>query len=111
MVSTDATAAERELTLTPEQALQLAIERHRAGELDDAETLYRVLLERWPDHADVLNHMGVLQHQRGDHARALARKTDDATHTGPGAGRRQSASVPSSSDQGCCSPQTGPGSR
>jgi len=72
MVSTDATAAERELTLTPEQALQLAIERHRAGELDDAETLYRVLLERWPDHADVLNHMGVLQHQRGDHPRALA---------------------------------------
>ena len=42
---------------------------------------------------------------------ALARKTDDATHTGPGAGRRQSASVPSSSDHGCCSPQTGPGSR
>ena len=64
--------AERELMLTPEQALQLAIERHRAGELDDAELLYTTLLERWPDHADVLNHLGVLRHQRGDFAQALA---------------------------------------
>ena len=75
MASTDApevaAAVERELTLTPEQALQLAIDRHAAGELDDAEVIYRVLLDRWPDHADVLNHMGVLKHQRGDHPCAL----------------------------------------
>ena len=63
---------ERELTLTPGQALQLAIDRHGAGELDDAEMLYTVLLERWPDHADVLNHLGVLRHQRGDPQGALA---------------------------------------
>jgi predicted TPR repeat methyltransferase len=64
--------SDRELTLTPEQALQLAIERHRLGQLDDAEAIYAVLLERWPDHADVLNHMGVLRQQRGLHDEALA---------------------------------------
>jgi len=65
-------AAERELSLTPEQALALAIERHQLDQLDDAEMIYAALLERWPDHPDVLNYMGVLQHQRGEDAAALA---------------------------------------
>jgi predicted TPR repeat methyltransferase len=64
-------ATEREVSLTPEEALALAIERHKLGQLDEAEVVYKVLLERWPDHPDVLNHMGVLQHQRGEHAAAL----------------------------------------
>ena len=64
-------ATEREVSLTPDEALALAIERHKLGQLDDAEVIYKVLLERWPDHPDVLNHMGVLQHQRGEHAAAL----------------------------------------
>jgi predicted TPR repeat methyltransferase len=68
----DGTTVEREVTLTPEEALALAIERHRLEQLDDAEVIYKVLLERWPDHPDVLNHMGILQHQRGEHATALA---------------------------------------
>jgi len=71
-VTGDPAAAERELSLTPEQALLLAIERHRLDELDDAEMIYAALLERFPDHPDVLNHMGVLQHQRGENAAALA---------------------------------------
>ena len=58
-------AAERELSLTPEQALALAIERHQLDQLDDAEMIYAALLERWPDHPDALNYMGVLKHQRG----------------------------------------------
>jgi Flp pilus assembly protein TadD len=65
-------AAERELSLTPEQALALAIERHKLEQLADAEVIYKVLLERWPDHPDVLNHMGIPQHQRGEHETALA---------------------------------------
>ncbi len=71
-VTGDPAAAERELSLTPEQALLLAIERHRLDELDDAEMIYAALLERFPDHPDVLSHMGVLQHQRGESAAALA---------------------------------------
>ena len=65
-------AAERELRLTPEQALAPAIERHQLDQLDDAEMIYAALLERWPDHPDALNYMGVLQHQRGEDAAALA---------------------------------------
>jgi predicted TPR repeat methyltransferase len=34
--------------------------------------IYAALLERWPDHPDALNYMGVLQHQRGEDAAALA---------------------------------------
>ena len=64
-------AAERELSLTPEQALALAIERHQLDQLDDAEMIYAALLERWPDHPDALNYMGVLKHQRGEDAVAL----------------------------------------
>src|SRR5450631_4143881 len=85
MASTDAPdvapPVERELTLTPDQALELAIARHSDGELDDAEMIYKVLLERWPDHAGVLNHMGVLQHQRGDHQRALGLMRRALEHT------------------------------
>ena len=55
----NAEARERELDLTPEEALARAIERHKLEQLDDAEVIYKVLLERWPDHPDVLNHMGI----------------------------------------------------
>lgn len=67
-----AASAEREVQLSPEQALQLAIERHRAGQLDEAEMVYQALLDRWPEHPELLNHMGMLQCQRDNHPRALA---------------------------------------
>jgi predicted TPR repeat methyltransferase len=75
MASTDLTdvagSGDREMSLSPEQALLFAIELHKLDKFDDAELIYKALLERWPDHADVLSHMGVLQHQRGNHERAL----------------------------------------
>jgi len=37
-------------SLTPEQALQLAIVRHQAGQLQDAERLYRAVLNVQPNH-------------------------------------------------------------
>jgi len=40
-------------------------------QLDDAEAIYEQLRARWPDHPDVLNHLGLLRHQRGDHDQAL----------------------------------------
>lgn len=48
-----------------------ALVRHNAGDLDAAEALYNRLLERAPDHADALHHLGILSYQRGDHARAI----------------------------------------
>ena len=57
--------------LTPDEALQHAIARHRAGELDAAEKIYVELLRQDPRRADALNFMGMLQYQRGEHERAL----------------------------------------
>ena len=40
------------------------VERHRQGQLDVAEAIYRSLLDRQPQAAEVLHSMGVLQAQR-----------------------------------------------
>jgi predicted TPR repeat methyltransferase len=57
--------------MTPDEALQYAISRHRQGDLDGAEKIYAELLQREPRRADALNFMGMLQYQRGAHDRAL----------------------------------------
>ena len=57
--------------LTPDEALQLGISHHRQGELDAAEAIYARVLRRQPRRADAHNFMGMLQFQRGEHARAL----------------------------------------
>ncbi len=56
---------------SPDEALQHAIAHHRRGELDVAEPIYAELLRREPRRPDALNFMGMLQCQRGQHARAL----------------------------------------
>ncbi len=53
------------------QALESALKYHRAGRLDEAERQYRSLLLRLPTQADALHGLGVLAHQRGDHAQAV----------------------------------------
>jgi tetratricopeptide (TPR) repeat protein len=45
---------------------------HRAGRLADAERRYRTILADEPGHADSLHMLGVLAHQRGDHATAAS---------------------------------------
>ncbi len=69
-------------TLTPDEALQVAIAHHRRGELDAAERIYDALLKLQPHRPDALNFMGLLQFQRGDHERAL-RLLKDASQRGP----------------------------
>ncbi len=49
-----------------------AIKYHRNGALDRAETLYRLLLEKAEDHADLLNLLGVIAHQTGRSEDALS---------------------------------------
>lgn len=46
------------------QTLQTAIEHHRAGELDKAESLYRDIVRIDPRHADALHLLGLAAHQR-----------------------------------------------
>jgi tetratricopeptide (TPR) repeat protein len=58
-------------SLTLDQALQLAIEHHRAGRHLDAESIYRQILAVAPGHADALHLLGVLSGQP-----TAARKAD-----------------------------------
>jgi tetratricopeptide (TPR) repeat protein len=48
-----------------------AVALHRAGRLDEAESLYRNIINSAPDHADSLNLLGVLALQRGDPAQSM----------------------------------------
>ena len=49
------------------ESLQQAITHHKAGELDDAEQLYRSILSETPKHPDANHNLGVLLKQ-GDKA-------------------------------------------
>ncbi|WP_027799247.1 tetratricopeptide repeat protein [Paraburkholderia dilworthii] len=65
--------------LTPEQQLELdmalvlqtALEHHHKGEFDDAQALYRVILDATPNRADVMYNLGVLLGQTKRVADAL----------------------------------------
>ena len=48
------------MELTNEQALQQAVEAHKAGKLEDAETFYRAILKAQPKHPDANHNLGVL---------------------------------------------------
>jgi tetratricopeptide (TPR) repeat protein len=48
------------MDLTNEQALQQAVEAHKAGKLKDAEALYRAILQAQPKHPDANHNLGVL---------------------------------------------------
>ena len=48
------------MELTIEQALQQAVEAHKAGKLQDAEALYRAILQAQPKHPDANHNLGVL---------------------------------------------------
>jgi tetratricopeptide (TPR) repeat protein len=48
------------MELTIEQALQQAVEAHKAGRLQDAERLYRAILQAQPQHPDANHNLGVL---------------------------------------------------
>ena len=47
-------------TLSIDQTLQRAIVHHQAGELQDAERLYRTILQAQPSHSDANHNLGVL---------------------------------------------------
>ena len=48
-----------------------ALTDHQAGRLDEAEQLYRQVLQLDPEHADALHLLGVLSHQHGRHELAV----------------------------------------
>ncbi|MDP6557448.1 MAG: tetratricopeptide repeat protein [Pirellulaceae bacterium] len=50
---------------TIQEILATAVKHHQAGQLADAERLYRQILDVNPDHADVLHFLGVIAAQTG----------------------------------------------
>jgi tetratricopeptide (TPR) repeat protein len=62
--------------VTFDEALAMALEHHRAGNLPAAEVIYRQILAAQPNHVGALNFLGLLAHQVGrlDLARELLAK-------------------------------------
>lgn len=50
--------------LSIEHAVDLAIQYHQAGQLAEAESIYRQVLQVDPRHADALHYLGVISHQQ-----------------------------------------------
>ena len=74
-VETEATTTQahaRQVTMTLEEALAYAVQRHREGDLDQAEAIYRLVRERHPERMDVVNYLGILKHQCGELDESLA---------------------------------------
>jgi protein O-GlcNAc transferase len=57
--------------VTVPQAFQIAVQRHQAGQLAEAEALYRQILAVQPNHADAAHFLGVVAHQVGRHDAAV----------------------------------------
>jgi protein O-GlcNAc transferase len=50
---------------TIQEAVDLAVQHHRAGRLREAEQLYRQVLGQQPEHVDAMHLLGVIAHQAG----------------------------------------------
>ena len=57
--------SEQEQTLTIQQAIDLALEHHTAGELPKAEGIYQQVLQAEPNQPIALHLLGVIAHQVG----------------------------------------------
>ncbi|MDR3099004.1 MAG: tetratricopeptide repeat protein [Paraburkholderia sp.] len=68
----DERAEQRAEPADPAARLAAALEAHGAGRLEEAQAIYRVLVERDPTQAGALHYWGVARHQLGDHRGALA---------------------------------------
>ena len=55
----------------PQQALQSAMAHHQAGNLVQAETLYKQVLQAAPNQPDALHLLGLIAKQKGDHKTAI----------------------------------------
>lgn len=62
---------QKQQKLTPAQAFKLAIELHQQQRLEEAEKIYRSLLELQPEHPDALHYFGALLHQTGQSEQAI----------------------------------------
>jgi predicted TPR repeat methyltransferase len=59
-----------QVILAADEALEFALQLHRNGSLDEAETLYRRVIAAAPDNLNALHFLGVLCHQQNRNAEA-----------------------------------------
>src|SRR5580698_5464658 len=60
------------MTTSSSESINSAVARHRAGDFDEAEALYHAILSAEPDNLNGLQLLGLLIHQRGRSAEAVA---------------------------------------
>ena len=65
------TGSPEQQTLTLQQALDLAVQNHTAGDLSKAEDIYQQILQTDPNHPEALHLLGVISHQAGENDRAV----------------------------------------
>ena len=58
-------------TLTLQEAVELAVQHHNAGDFTKAESIYNQVLQADPNHPVAWHLLGVIAHQRGDNDRAV----------------------------------------
>ena len=58
-------------TMTIQQAIDRGLQHHRAGQLPEAEGLYRQVLAHEPNNADALHYLGVIAHRVGRYGAAF----------------------------------------
>jgi protein O-GlcNAc transferase len=57
--------------VTIEQAFDLALQHHQAGQLGQAESIYRQILDRLPENAEALNGLGLIAYQSDQKSLAI----------------------------------------
>jgi len=62
---------EPETDRSPQAIFRLAIQHHKAGRLRQAEQAYLQVADKHPNHADTIHMLGVIAHQKGNHAKAV----------------------------------------
>ena len=67
-------------TLTLQEAIDVAVQHHTAGELTQAESVYHQILETHPDQPEALHLLGVIAHQKGENERAVDMIEKTLTH-------------------------------
>ena len=59
------------MKLTIKEAIEKAVSAHKAGQLQDAEKLYKAILQAQPKHPDANHNLGVLTVNSGEVSKAL----------------------------------------
>ena len=57
--------------LTVQQAFDLAVQHHNAGDLPEAENIYNQILQADPNQPDALHYLGVIAHQTRNNEKAI----------------------------------------